>query len=217
MKKIAVILGGSGFKDGSEIRESVLTLQALDQADMSFECFAPDADQFDVINCLTGEAMKEKRNLLVEASRIARGEIKNITELKVQHFDGVVFPGGFGVAKNLCNFAHKGAGGEVRADVDRVIQDFYQAKKPMGALCIAPVLLALSLKNKNLEMTLGAESETSAEMTKLGHRHTAAAAGECVIDREHKVITTPAYMIEDARLKDITKGIGALVNALKEM
>lgn len=216
MKKIAVVLGGSGFKDGSEIRESVLSLLALDEADVSFQCFAPDDDQYDVVNCLTDQPMNEKRNLLVEAARIARGNIKPITSLKASDFDGVMFPGGFGVAKNFCTFAFKGSQGEVRADVNSVIHDFYNAKKPIGAVCIAPALIALSLKDKNLNLTLGSEGEAAEEIKKLGHRHTATKPHECVIDLENKVATSPAYMYDDARLKDIKAGIAQVVKAITQ-
>lgn len=216
MKKIAVVLGGSGFKDGSEIRESVLTLLALDEADVQFDCFAPDDNQYDVVNCLTGEAVNEKRNLLVEAARIARGNIKPVTELKASDYDGVMFPGGFGVAKNLCTFAFKGSEGEVRADVNNVIHDFYNSKKPIGAICIAPALIALSLKGRNLNLTLGSEGEAAEEIKKLGHRHTATKPSECVVDLENKIVTSPAYMYDDARLKDIKKGIAEVVKAISQ-
>ena len=217
MKKVAVVLCGSGFKDGSEIRESVLSLLALDEAGASFDCFAPDDNQYDVINCKTGETMNEKRNLLVEAARIARGNIRPITELKSQNYDAIMFPGGFGVAKNLCTFAFKGSAGEVRTDVQKVINDFYQARKPIGAVCIAPALIALALKNKNLNLTLGAEGEAAAEVQKLGHKHTVAAPREFVIDSENKIATSPAYMYDDAHLKDIRVGIAGVVNAILGM
>lgn len=216
MKKIAVVLGGSGFKDGSEIRESVLTLLALDEADVQFECFAPDDKQHDVVNCLTGQAMNEQRNLLVEAARIARGNIKPITNLKSADFDGIMFPGGFGVAKNLCTFAFKGSQGEVRPDVNNVIHDFYNAKKPIGAICIAPALIALSLKGKNLNLTLGSEGEAAEEIKKLGHKHTATKPHECIVDSVNKIATSPAYMYDDARLKDIKKGIAEVVKAITQ-
>lgn len=216
MKKIAVVLCGSGFKDGSEIRESVLTLLALDEANAHFECFAPDDNQHDVVNCLTGEAMNEKRNLLIEAARIARGNIKPITNLKASDFDAVIFPGGFGVAKNLCTFAFKGSQGEVRADVNQVIHDFYNAKKPIGAICIAPALIALALKGKNLNMTLGSEGEAAEEIKKLGHKHTAVKPNECVIDRDNKIATSPAYMYDDAHLRDIKVGISGVVKAITQ-
>lgn len=217
MKKVAVVLCGSGFKDGSEIRESVLSLLAIDEAGATFDCFAPDDWQHDVINCATGQGMDEKRNLLVEAARIARGNIRPVTELKAKNFDAILFPGGFGVAKNLCTFAFKGSAGSVRPDVEAVINDFYQSKKPIGAVCIAPALIALALKGKNLNLTLGAEGEAAGEVKKLGHRHTVCLPNEAVIDREHKIATTPAYMYDEAHLKDMRIGISKVVQAILEM
>jgi enhancing lycopene biosynthesis protein 2 len=217
MKKVAVVLCGSGFKDGSEIRESVLSLLAIDEAGATFDCFAPDDWQHDVINCATGQAMDEKRNLLVEAARIARGNIRPLTELKARNFDAILFPGGFGVAKNLCTFAFKGSAGSVRSDVEIVINDFYQTKKPIGAVCIAPALIALALKGKNLNLTLGAEGEAAAEIKKLGHRHTVSLPDEAVIDQENKIATTPAYMYDEAHLKDMRIGISKVVQSILEM
>ncbi len=217
MKKVAVVLCGSGFKDGSEIRESVLSLLAVDEAGASFDCFAPDDWQYDVVNCATGEAMNEKRNLLVEAARIARGNIRPLTELHAKNFDAILFPGGFGVAKNLCTFALKGSVGSVRSDVGAVINDFYQTKKPIGAVCIAPALIALALKGKNLNLTLGAEGEAAGEVKKLGHRHTVSLPHEAVIDQENKIATTPAYMYDEAHLKDMRIGISKVVQAILEM
>ena len=217
MKKIAVVLCGSGFKDGSEIRESVLSLLAIDELGASFDCFAPDDWQHDVVNCATGETMNEKRNLLVEAARIARGDILPLQELQAKNFDAILFPGGFGVAKNLCTFAFKGASGSVRPDVLSVINDFYQSKKPIGAICIAPALIALALKNQNLNLTLGAEGEAAEEVKKLGHRHTVCLPHESVTDRENKIATSPAYMYDQAHLKDIRVGISGVVKSLLEM
>lgn len=217
MKKVAVVLCGSGFKDGSEIRESVLSLLAIDEAGATFECFAPDDWQHDVVNCTTGETMNEKRNLLVEAARIARGNIHPLTELQAKNFDAILFPGGFGVAKNLCTFAFKGSAGSVRPDVQAVINDFYQTKKPIGAVCIAPALIALALKGKNLNLTLGAEGEAAGEIKKLGHRHTVSLPHEVVIDQENKIATTPAYMYDEAHLKDMRIGISKVVQVILEM
>lgn len=217
MKKVAVVLCGSGFKDGSEIRESVLSLLAIDEAGATFECFAPDDWQHDVVNCATGETINEKRNLLVEAARIARGNIRPLTELHAKNFDAILFPGGFGVAKNLCTFAFKGSAGSVRSDVQTVINDFYQTKKPIGAVCIAPALIALALKGKNLNLTLGAEGEAAGEVKKLGHRHTVSLPNEAVIDQENKIATTPAYMYDEAHLKDMRIGISKVVQAILEM
>lgn len=215
MKNIAVVLCGSGYKDGSEIRESVSTLLALSQQGARFSCFAPDDFQYDVVNCLTGESeSNEKRHMLVEAARIARGDVKPITELKAKDFDGIIFPGGFGAAKNLCTFAFKGSEGTVRADVQAVLDDFFRAKKPIGAICIAPALVALAFKGKGLTLTVGADGEVAQEIIKLGHKHQECRPEECAVDREHLIATCPAYMYDDASLADIYKGIEGVVKAV---
>ena len=116
-KKVAVILSGCGFKDGGEIYEATLTLLALDEADAVVQCFAPDMPQLHVVNHLTGEEMPESRNVLVEAARLARGHIRPVTEARVADFDALIIPGGFGAAKNLCNFAVKGSDMTVQPEV----------------------------------------------------------------------------------------------------
>lgn len=208
MKKIAIILCGSGFKDGSEIRESVGVLWAASQLKVQTQCFAPDAFQKDVVNCLQmKEDPSETRNMLVESARIARGQVKPISELKAQDFDALVIPGGFGVAKNLCDFAFKGSAGSVRSDVASVVESFHKSKKPIGAICIAPALLALTLKDAKLSLTLGAKSEASDEIEKLGHRHVEKKPDECHVDAQNKIVSTPAYMYDSAPLHEIFTGI----------
>jgi len=217
MKHIAVVLCGSGYKDGSEIRESVLTLLALSHQGAHFTCFACDDFQYDVVNCLTGETVaNEKRHMLIESARIARGDVRPLTELNVKNFDGIIFPGGFGAAKNLCTFAFHGSSGSVRADVQSILDSFYQSKKPIGAICIAPAILALAFRNKGLTLTVGAAGETADEIIKLGHKHQACRADECVVDRTHRMATCPAYMYDDAPLADIYRGIEGVVKAVLE-
>jgi len=216
-KKIAVILCGSGFKDGSEIRESVGVLWALSRHDVSVDCFALDAPQYDVVNCLTGESADESRNQLVEAARIARGKIQKLEALAVNEYDAVIIPGGFGAAKNLCDFALKGASGTAHPLVQEKLQNFHNASKPIGAVCIAPAILALTFRNKGLELTVGAPSEASGEIEKLGHRHVVKSASDCCIDPKYKIITSPAYMYDDAPLCDIFEGIRKLVDAVIKM
>jgi enhancing lycopene biosynthesis protein 2 len=215
--KVAVVLCGSGFKDGSEIRESVLTLLSLSQNNIAFQCYAPNEIQADVVNCLTGEASNEQRNMLVEAARIARGEVKTLSTLNPKDFDGLIIPGGFGAAKNLCTFAFKGSGGEVREDLTEIIHGFYQAKKPIGAICIAPTILALALKGKKLSLTVGEAGEAAQEIEKLGHKHTVKKASEALVDQENKIVTTPAYMYDSAELSEIFKGIGELVTEMARL
>ena len=84
-RKVAVILSGCGVYDGSEIYESVITLLRLDQRGAKVQCFAPNIEQMHVINHLTGEEMPEKRNVLVESARLARGEDRKSTRLNSSH------------------------------------------------------------------------------------------------------------------------------------
>jgi enhancing lycopene biosynthesis protein 2 len=211
-KKIGVVLCGSGFLDGSEIRESVGALWALSQQPVEIQCFAPDSEQFDVMNCLTRQPVKSQaRNMLVEAARIARGQILPLGNLDPAKLHGLVFPGGFGVAKNLCNFALVGARGVVCAEVQRAIDPMFAAKKPMGFICIAPTIAALAFKGAGLELTLGARSEAALEIEKLGHKHIECQADECHVDRKHNIVSTPAYMCDDAPLHEIFTGIKKLV------
>jgi enhancing lycopene biosynthesis protein 2 len=212
-KHIAVVLSGSGYLDGSEIREAVATLWALSQQNVEVQCFAPDAAQADVVNTLTGKQVSgETRNMMVEAARIARGKIKPLDQLSAKDFAAVILPGGYGAAKNLCTFATQGSQGTVRKDVQTVIETFYNAKKPIGAICIAPAIVALALKNKNIELTVGAPCEASQEIEKLGHKHIATQATEAHIDSKNRIITTAAYMFDDAPLHEIFTGVQKLVN-----
>ena len=72
MKKIAVVLSGSGVYDGSEIHEAVLSLLAIEKHGAQWHCFAPNINQHHVINHITGAEMDTTRNVLIESARIAR-------------------------------------------------------------------------------------------------------------------------------------------------
>lgn len=216
--KTAVILCGSGFRDGSEIRESVAALWALSEEGSEVGCFAIDAPQADVVNCLTGEvAVGESRNMLVESARIARSKVQNITALHAKDWDAVIVPGGYGVAKNLCTFATKGSAGTANPAVAAVLRDFHAAQKPIGAICIAPALLALVFKEKGLELTVGERGEAAQEMEKLGAKMFATKVTETHVDRKNRVVTTGAYMFEDPPLAGVFAGIRKLVGEVCEM
>ncbi len=217
MKKIAVILCGSGFKDGSEIRESVAVLWGLSSLPVEVQCFAPNLPQKDVINCLTQEPMAEQRNMWVESARIARGEVKDLETLHESDFDALIIPGGFGVAKNLCSFASEGSKGSVIPTLQKKLEQFFEAKKPIGAVCIAPAVLALAFKGKELELTVGAAGEAAQEIEKLGHHHIVKKVEECHVDIKNKIVTTPAYMYGDAKLHLLFQGVQGLCNAILEL
>ena len=209
--KVAVLLAGCGHADGAEIREAVLTLLALDQHGADVQCIAPNADQYQVVNHVTGQPVPgASRNILEESSRIARvGKCLDLAEAKAGDYDALLMPGGFGVAKNHCSFAFKGADAEVRPDVAAFVGGFFDAKKPVGAICIAPALVALVLSGKNAaRLTLGGDPGCADAMRRLGHLHEdTPSAREIVIDDALNLVTTPAYMFDDARLSDVWVGI----------
>lgn len=216
MKKVAVVLSGCGHQDGAEITESVSLLIALGQAGAHVTCFAPDVE-FEAIDHRTGQTPAHpKRNVLEEAARIARGKILDVATLRTEDFDALAFPGGYGAAKVLCNWATAGSKAEVRSDVARLIQEFHAASKPIGAACIAPVLLALTLGKKGVTLTIGNDVETAAEITKAGAHHENCPVNDYVTDREMKVITTPAYMY-DAQPHEVFAGISGMAKELVEM
>ncbi|MCK9616400.1 MAG: isoprenoid biosynthesis glyoxalase ElbB [Lentimicrobiaceae bacterium] len=212
MKKFAVVLAGCGTLDGAEIHEATLLLLAIKKAGASYEIFAPDIPQYYVINHITGEEMPEKRNIMVEAARIARGKIKEIDTFCPDQFDVLAFPGGTGFTKNMCNFAFKGAECEVHPKISRAILKMAETKKPIAAMCIAPVALARVLNN--VQITLGAEPSKAVDaIKKMGARHIPSTHGEVVYDEKYNVFTTPSYML-DASITDVAEGADKLVAAI---
>lgn len=218
MKNIAVILSGCGYLDGAEIRESVLTLLALDQEGVSYKIFALNQDQHHVVNHLTGEEVAgETRNILVEAARIARGKIEDITKLDANNFDALVIPGGFGVAKNMCSFAFEGSKASVNEQILSKIKAFKGSSKPIGAICIAPALMALVLGSDKPVLTIGTNDDVANEIEKTGAIHKKCTTSECIVDIDHKLVSTPAYMGEDAKLSEVYLGISKLVKKVIEL
>jgi enhancing lycopene biosynthesis protein 2 len=213
-KKFAVILAGCGVYDGAEIHEATLTLLAIDRHGIEYQCFAPDINQAQVINHLNGNEMKETRNVLVESARIARGNIKPLNRFDEKEFDAVIFPGGFGVAKNLCTFAFKGENCSVNPDVQNVIKAMHSAGKPIGALCISPVLITKVLGD--IKVTIGNDSGTAEAIRSMGGQHVEAAPGEVIIDHERKIATAPCYMRE-ASISMIAEGADNVVKAILNM
>jgi enhancing lycopene biosynthesis protein 2 len=209
---VAVLLAGCGHLDGSEIRESVLALLALDQHGATVQCLAPDAPQHHVIDHVDGSVVEgAARSMLQESGRIARvGKVRDLAGADPAAFDALVIPGGFGVAKNLCTFAFDGPGGTVRPDVAAFIRAFLEAGKPVGAICIAPALVALALAGTGRRplLTLGDDPGAAAAMERLGAVHQkVASAREVAVDKALKLVTTPAYMFDGARLSDVWTGI----------
>lgn len=210
-KKIGVVLSGCGVRDGSEIHEAVLTLLAIDQAGAEAVCLAPDIELAEVNHC-TMEATGATRKVLVESARIARGNIKDIKQVAAEELDALIFPGGFGAALNLCDFGQKGAAASVNPEVARLVREVHAAKKPIGAICIAPALIAAILgKQVGPTVTIGNDSGTAAEIEKTGSRHQNCAVTEFVVDSANKIVTTPAYML-GTRISEVAQGITKCVN-----
>lgn len=214
MKKFAVILAGSGVYDGAEIHEATLTMLAISRQGAEYQCFAPNINQHHVINHLNGEEMKETRNVLVESARIARGNIKDLKEFDGNNFDAIIFPGGFGVAKNLSTVAFDGANATVNPEVEKAIKQMFELKKPIGALCISPTIIAKVLGDVNL--TIGQDEGTVEVIEAFGATHIETDHGDVVFDEEKLVFTTPCYML-DATILDIDDGATNVVYAMLEM
>ncbi|MGY5537267.1 isoprenoid biosynthesis glyoxalase ElbB [Vibrio sp. Hep-1b-8] len=212
MKKVAVILSGSGVFDGAEIHESVLSLHAIEKQGASWHCFAPNIDQLHVINHKTGEEMDETRNVLVEAARIARGKIEDVAKLNVDDYDALLLPGGFGAAKNLTDFAVKGAECSINTHVASACRAFAQAGKPAGYLCIAPTIIPL-IYDQGVKATIGNDAATAAAFNTLGGLHVESQVDQVVFDEQHLVLSTPAYMLAE-NISEAAIGIEALVEKL---
>ncbi len=213
-KKVAVVLSGSGVFDGAEIHEATFTLYAIMKNGGEYEIFAPDVEQHHVINHITGEEMNEKRNVLIESARIARGAIKPLSDFDAENFDAIIFPGGFGAAKNLSSFAFDGADFNINKEVIASILGMVQTGKPIGALCISPVIIAKVLGG--VELTIGQDEETANAITEMGSVHINTNNGEVIIDEGYKVATTPCYML-DANIMDIADGANNVVKAVFKM
>ena len=214
--RIAVVLSGCGVYDGAEIHEAVCTLLAIDRAGAEAVCFAPNVPQAHVVNHLTGEEAAETRNVLAESARIARGKVADLATFDAATVDALIFPGGFGAAKNLCDFAFKGADCTVNPDVEKAVRAMRDAGKPIGALCIAPAILAKLFGAEGVELTIGSDAGTAAALETLGARHSVTGHGEIVTDRRLKIVTSPCYML-DANLVQIAEGAENTVKALVDL
>ncbi|HTS18966.1 MAG TPA: isoprenoid biosynthesis glyoxalase ElbB [Verrucomicrobiae bacterium] len=213
-KKIGVVLSGCGVMDGTEIHESVLVLLAISRAGAETICMAPNVRQHHVINHLTNEESKgEIRNVLVESARIARGKIRDVTSVKAAEIDALIFPGGFGAAKNLCDYAFKGPDCSVNADVARLATEVHQQQKPIGIVCIAPVIAAKLFGPTHPQITIGTDKNTAKDIEMMGAKHISCMVEDIVIDTEGKLVSTPAYMLAND-IAEAAQGIQKLVTAV---
>ena len=215
MARIGVLLSGCGVFDGSEIHEAVVTLLALDRAGAQIVCMAPNME-FDVVNHLTQKPSGEKRNVLVESARIARGNIKDLKDVKAADLDGLILPGGFGAAKNLSDFAVKGPDATVHPEVQRIVNEILDAGKPLGAICIAPATVAKAAAARNPEVTIGTDAGTAKAIESMGATHKSCAVEMIHLDKSNKIVSTPAYMLGPG-IKDVASGIEKLVDQVVKL
>ncbi|MBS0622945.1 MAG: isoprenoid biosynthesis glyoxalase ElbB [Verrucomicrobia bacterium] len=209
MSKVALILSGCGVFDGSEINESVLCLLALSQKGDTYECFAPQGELL-VVDHLTRKPTGEKRSILKESARIARGHIRPLEELDPSHFDAILMPGGFGAACNLSTYATDEEECEINPNLKKILISFHQAKKPIGATCISPALIARVFQGKvKLYLTLGSKS-SNISLAKMEMSPIEAKSSEVVADEENRVYTTPCYMASE-NLAEMFQGVKKLV------
>ncbi len=213
-KKFAVVLAGCGVFDGAEIHESVATLLAIENTGSTYQCYAPDINQYHVINHVNGEEMNETRNVFIEAARIARGKIKKLKDFNPDGYDAIVFPGGFGAAKNLCTFAIDGPDCLVNPVVESAIKNAVKAGLPIGALCITPALIAKVVKNATL--TIGSDKGTADAIESMGAKHQTTEADDIVVDSKNKIVSSPCYML-DSSISIVAKGAQNVIDALYKL
>ena len=212
----AVVLSGCGRADGSEIHEAVCAMLCIENMGCTYQCFAPDIEQTRVVNHLNNQMMPQKRNVLQESARIARGNILDLEEFRTKDFDAVLFPGGLGAVTNWCDFADKGVDCNVNTCIHKVIRQCYDDKLVIGAMCIAPVLLALVLGDKHIHFTLGAGGAMAQKLEILGAVHEEVGVTEVCIDKENRICTTPAYMLA-TNMIDVCQGAQNLIGAMCQL
>ena len=213
MPRFAVVLSGCGRADGSEIHEAVTALLAIDKAGCTYNCYAPNIEQAAVINNLTGEKTEERRNVLVESARIARGHIKPLSELNVKKYDCILFPGGLGAITNWCDFAKSGVNCTVESSVSKVLEEAFKENLVIGAMCIAPVLVAKVLGKYGVMVTIGNDKTIAEAIAKTGAIHQKTEVTKACVDEENYVVTTPAYMLANS-IKEVATGAEAMVNEM---
>jgi len=218
MTRVGVVLSGCGHLDGSEIHEAVLSLYFLDRAGAQVRCFAPDALQREVVDHRSGKPSSESRNALREAARIARGHIEPLSKAQAAELDALFLPGGFGAAKNLSDFALRGADATPLPELARLVRELHAERKPIGAVCIAPAVLAACFRGTDVHptLTVGARTGAGEALSAMGARAEACTVEHCVIDEANRIVSAPAYMY-DARISEVAKGIEQAVAALMRL
>lgn len=221
-----ILLSGSGVYDGAEIQEAVLSMLAVSELGDTYTCIGVNADQFHVINHVTGEPMNESRNMFIEAARIARGNIVPIQDIQPADIDALIIPGGFGSAKNFTKWAFDGPDGSILPEVKLLLVNLVNVGKPIAALCVSPVVVAKAFEDSRIhpDLTLGTTAESSPYdiaafsegLQKTGATTTYKSVKEIHIDEANKIITAPCYMM-DASISDVWKNIQDAIRELKKM
>ena len=219
--RFAVVLSGCGVFDGTEIHEAVCTMLAIEQAGCTYQCFAPNTWQARTIDHYTGHAVaiagdEDNRNVLAESARIARGNVKDLAEFKAAEYQAIVFPGGFGAALNWSDFAVKGANCDINVEVRRVIEESYRQGIVIGAMCIAPTVIARVLGQHGIALTVGNDPKVASGLEKMGAKPQKSSAVEVCVDAEHKIVTTPCYMLATS-IREICDGTRNLIDEMLEL
>lgn len=220
---VAVVLSGCGMMDGAEVTEAVGLIIALSQAGFGMSFYAPDRYQANVIDHYRGVAAGENRNILCESARIARGNIRPLSAIRPETHSAIVFPGGFGAAKNLCNFAEAGVQAYLYEDVHKAVLPFVEDKKPIVTLCAAPLVLGLTARACDLtgcRITFGSYAEGKAMVDALaawGQTHVEMPVDGACVDEEHRFVSVPAYMYGAATPAQVFSACLAAVAALRQL
>lgn len=215
-KRVLVILSGCGVRDGSEIHEATLTLLALDRAGAEICCAAPDIPQTQCVDHYRGVSVREDRNVLTESARIARGKIVPLAQVDLSQIDAIILPGGLGAATNLCDFALKSGNVTVESSVKNILLDAQAAGKPLGFICIAPVIAATLFGSMGVRYTIGRDQGIAARLASTGAVHVETTVTEAAVDPRLKIVSTPAYMLA-GRISEVEAGVTALVRELLKM
>jgi enhancing lycopene biosynthesis protein 2 len=216
-KRVGVVLAGCGFLDGAEIHEATCTLLSLDRRGAKLVAMAPDVEQMHVVDHLKGQPrVGDRRNVLAESARIVRGQIQDLAKVAARDLDALVFAGGYGVAKNLCSFAVEGRRMQVLPAVEKLVREMHNAGKPMGFICISPVIAARVFGPERVEVTIGNDAETAAAIESWGAKHVECKVEEIATDERSKIVSTPAYML-GPWIAPVAAGIDRLVSAVLEM
>ena len=120
--------------------------------------------------------------------------------------------GGFNNSGRPGNFSQKGKDYKVAEDVRTFIENAIAAQKPIGYICISPLIIP-HLYPKGTKMTIGNDPELAEMVTNLGAEHINCQVDDIVVDERASIVSTPAYML-GKEINDVAVGITKLVQKL---